>query len=265
MTETKRPLKVFLCHASADKRVVRELYKRLNADGIDAWLDEEKLLPGVYWRDEIPKAIQETDVVLVCLSRNSVTKEGYIQKEIKFALDQADEKLEGTIFLIPAKLEECEVPRRLQYWQWVNLFFDGEAFEEIGYQKLFRALKTRSEHIGALLPTGNAPPISPKTNSSLAQNDLTSPVSQDTPLAKFDLRETNDKKKSSKAKRKRAQGSKSTDKNYTRPTIPNQGKIPESERQGNYSTPIVVVGWVLSATVLLLLCLVLFGLLYSYI
>jgi hypothetical protein len=37
----------FLCHASQDKPIVRELYQRLLAEGwIDPWLDEEKLLPG---------------------------------------------------------------------------------------------------------------------------------------------------------------------------------------------------------------------------
>ncbi|MBI5839508.1 MAG: toll/interleukin-1 receptor domain-containing protein [Chloroflexi bacterium] len=43
-------LRVFLCHASQDKPIVRELYQRLNAEGwIDPWLDEEKLLPGQDW------------------------------------------------------------------------------------------------------------------------------------------------------------------------------------------------------------------------
>ena len=46
MTETKRPLKVFLCHAHADRDAVRGLYTHLTKDGIDAWLDKEKLLPG---------------------------------------------------------------------------------------------------------------------------------------------------------------------------------------------------------------------------
>lgn len=49
----------------------------------------------------------------------------------------ADEQPEGTIFLIPLKLEECEVPERLSEWQWVNLF------EERGFERLMRALRTR--------------------------------------------------------------------------------------------------------------------------
>jgi hypothetical protein len=46
MTETKRPLKVFLCHAHADRDPVRALYARLTNDGVDimpvgyAWLDK---------------------------------------------------------------------------------------------------------------------------------------------------------------------------------------------------------------------------------
>ena len=103
-----RLLKVFLCHASGDKPPVRDLYKRLVAEGVDAWLDQEKLLPGQNWRSEIPKAVREADVVVVCLSKKSITKEGYVQKEIKFALDIAEEKPEDTIFLIPARLEELQ-------------------------------------------------------------------------------------------------------------------------------------------------------------
>ena len=143
MVQEKRPLKVFLCHASGDKPPVRDLYKRLTVEGVDAWLDKEKLLPGQDWRLEIPKAVREADVVVVCLSNKSVTKEGYVQKEIKFALDIAEEKPEGTIFLIPARLEDCAVPDRLSRWQWVDLY------EENGFVQLLRSLKLRADAVGA--------------------------------------------------------------------------------------------------------------------
>lgn len=144
---SKRALKVFLCHASGDKPYVRELYKRLLREGIDAWLDQEKLLPGQDWRVEIPRAVRAADVVVICLSNKSITKEGYIQKEIKFALDVADEKPDGTIFLIPARIEDCPVPEKLSRWQWVDLF------EENGYTRLLRSLKLDAETIGADKPT----------------------------------------------------------------------------------------------------------------
>jgi hypothetical protein len=52
----QRPLKVFLCHAHADRDPVRGLYARLTQDGVDAWLDKAKLLPGQDWGLEIRKA-----------------------------------------------------------------------------------------------------------------------------------------------------------------------------------------------------------------
>ena len=115
-----QPLRVFLCHSSSDKPEVRDLYRRLRADGFEAWLDEQELLPGQNWREEIPTAVHTCDAVIVCLSTASITKEGYLQKEIKYALDVADEKPEGTIFIIPLKLQECDVPQRLNQWQWAS-------------------------------------------------------------------------------------------------------------------------------------------------
>ena len=82
MTEP-RPLKVFLCHASADKPAVRKLSHRLAAEGwIDPWLDEEKLSLGQHWTTVIEDALDAADIVLIFLSRNSVQKEGFIQREL---------------------------------------------------------------------------------------------------------------------------------------------------------------------------------------
>lgn len=143
-TQAKKPdqrLQVFLCHSSADKLSVLALCKRLKNDGFAPWLDKEKLLPGQNWREEIPKAVRSSHVVIVCLSKE-FQKAGYRQKEVLLALDVADEQPEGTIFLIPLKLEECEVPSRLGQLHWANLFDDD------GYQHLVLALNTRSKDLG---------------------------------------------------------------------------------------------------------------------
>jgi len=147
----ERQLKVFLCHASGDKPAVRDLYHRLRSDGFAPWLDEEDLLPGQDWELEIAKAVRSSDAVIICLSSRAITKAGYVQKEIKDALDVADQQPEGTIFLIPLRLEGCEVPERLRRWQWVNLF------QEKGYDRLLRALRARAESLGL----GALPPGSP--------------------------------------------------------------------------------------------------------
>ena len=129
-----RSLSVFLCHASEDKAAVRELSSTIRKWGHDPWLDEDKLLPGQDWDREIRRAIESADIVVVCLSAQS-EKRGYVQKEIKRALDIADEQPEGAIYVIPVKLTECSVPDRLRQTQWVNLSVTG------GPSKLEAALR----------------------------------------------------------------------------------------------------------------------------
>jgi repressor LexA len=129
-----RRMRVFLCHSSGDKLSVREIYQRLKARDLDPWLDEENLLPGQDWEQEIRKAVRAADAVIVCLSHGSISKHGYVQKEIKFALDISEEKPEGSTFLIPLKLEECVIPERLRRWQAVKYF------EQEGFDKLMKTL-----------------------------------------------------------------------------------------------------------------------------
>lgn len=138
--QQERRLRVFLCHASGDKPAVRDLYYRLLADGFAPWLDEEDLLPGQDWQKEIPAAVRASDIVVVCLSQNFV-KEGYRQKEVRVALSVEEEKADGTIFIIPARFEDVEVPSRLCQWTWVDLF------QENGYKRLVRALNLRASDI----------------------------------------------------------------------------------------------------------------------
>jgi hypothetical protein len=57
MTNKKRSLKVFLCHAHHNADVVKGLYDELSKAGVDAWLDKEKLVPGQDWEQEIRKAV----------------------------------------------------------------------------------------------------------------------------------------------------------------------------------------------------------------
>jgi hypothetical protein len=131
-----RQLKVFICHGSEDKPAARELYNQLRKADMNPWLDEVDLQPGQEWDAAIRDAVRSCHIILVCLSNKSVNKTGYVQKEIRFALDRADEQPEGSTYLIPVKLDECNVPRSLSKWQWVNLF------DAHGNERLLSRLRT---------------------------------------------------------------------------------------------------------------------------
>ena len=155
-----RLLRVFLCHSSDDKPVVRELYRQLSTEGwLDVWLDEEKLYPGQDWNLEIEKAVEAADAILVCLSNNSITKEGYVQRELRTVLDYADYKPEGTLYLIPIRLEDCEPPRRLRPWQYADYF---EKDRERAYRRLLVSLRIRANSLGISAETPQVKPVSEK-------------------------------------------------------------------------------------------------------
>jgi TIR domain len=132
---TGLPGTTFLCHSWGDKQQVRELYRRLTADGVRCWLDEENLIPGQDWEQEIRRALQNAGFVLACLSRASLTTNGFVRRELDYALDRADEQPAGTVYLIPVRLEPCEIPDRLHHLHHVDLF------EPHGYVRLFQAIR----------------------------------------------------------------------------------------------------------------------------
>jgi len=145
MTETRK-LRVFLCHASQDTPIVRELYRRFLAGGwIDPWLEEEKLLPGQDRNLEIDKAIESADAVLVFLSTASVTKEGYVQKEMRHIMELAMQKPEGATFVLPLRLDDCDLPRSLRAYQHVDYFPESQRKQSL--KRLLESLRRRAESL----------------------------------------------------------------------------------------------------------------------
>jgi len=91
------------------------------------------------WKQKITRAIHESDFFLACFSKSSITKRGFLQKEIRDALTAWQEKLPDDIYLIPVRLEECEIPQNLADFQWVDLF------KQTGWPQLLRAVQVGSE------------------------------------------------------------------------------------------------------------------------
>jgi hypothetical protein len=137
MTTSTQPVHVFLLHAHKDRKAVHKLHARLTRAGIHAWLDSNELKPGQDWRHEIRRAILKSDAILVCLSHDFNKQHGYRHEELKIALDKAGLLADDEIFIIPVRLEACEMPEALQHLHRVDLFEPG------GYKKLIHALQER--------------------------------------------------------------------------------------------------------------------------
>jgi hypothetical protein len=138
----------FLAYSKLNKTAVREFALKLKAEGwIDPWFDEEDILPGQVWQYSVVTSVRKSHAVIIFLSKVAVASEGFFQKEIKLALDTAAEKPDGTIFIIPIRLNDCEVPEMLKKYQYID-YFGGMEQKERVYTSLITALRMRAENLG---------------------------------------------------------------------------------------------------------------------
>ena len=148
-------MRIFLSYASEDRETVYGVKQYLTSiPGVSAWIDVDEIMPGQEWLYEIRRAVRQAHMVVVCLSRKSISKEGFVQREIREALDIAQEKPQGTIFVVPLRLEECAVPHTLLDWQWVDWFAAN------GMQRLTTSVRARAKTLGVALgepPTTQLP------------------------------------------------------------------------------------------------------------
>jgi DNA-binding Lrp family transcriptional regulator len=118
--------KVFISYAREDLAVAKQIYMFLRRNGLTPWLDKLSLLPGQDWELEIQNEIETSDYVIICLSKKSVAKRGYIQKEFRKALSVLETIPEVDIYIVPIRLEECEVPPAFVSKHWMD-WFESEA------------------------------------------------------------------------------------------------------------------------------------------
>ena len=145
-------IKIFISYAREDQPRVQQLFDSLIAAGYQPWLDREHLHPGQQWEPIIKRELKGSHFALVCLSTTSINKRGFLQKEIKQALEQAQEKLEDDVWLIPARLDACEVPDALSHIQWVDLFDDD------GFRQLLAAMEYQLRKLGQAPPSPKPKP-----------------------------------------------------------------------------------------------------------
>lgn len=149
---TDQPL-IFLSYAREDEASVVDLYHSLVVAGFKPWLDKKDILPGEQWEHAIQQALEQAKLILICCSCNSISKSGWVQREIRRATYLAEGMLDNDIFIIPIRLDRCDLPQSLKKFQWADLFVDE------GETRLLQAIHTSLARQGIQIA-----PVLPLTN-----------------------------------------------------------------------------------------------------
>jgi len=155
--EKSKP-KIFISYAHEDVGIASRLCKDLKKHGIDIWFDNESLLGGQNWKFEINKAIKESTYFLAVLSKVSVDSIGYVQKELKTALEILDLHPKNKIYILPVRIEDCfPIEERLSDLHWINIFPESEY--QNGLRKILKVISPDSLILRSdltILSTGSA-------------------------------------------------------------------------------------------------------------
>jgi TIR domain-containing protein len=113
--------KIFLSYAHEDHDRVKKVYDRLRKNNCDLFFDKKSIVGGEQWSLRVREEIKESNFFAVFLSQNSVAKSGYLNREIKEALEHWEEHVKDDIFIIPLRIEECKTPSELARFQRIDL------------------------------------------------------------------------------------------------------------------------------------------------
>lgn len=124
----QRAPRVFLAYVAEDVEQAQRLYQDLRRCGADPWLDRCRLVPGQNWPRAIESAIEVSDFFVPLFSQRSVVKRSQFHSELRYALECANRQPLDQPFMMPARLDECDVPQSIaKSVQYVDLFPEWSA------------------------------------------------------------------------------------------------------------------------------------------
>ncbi len=110
----------FLSHNSKDKATVRQLAHALKSRGLRVWLDEEQLVPGRSWQEEVEQIIHTSRTAVVLIGKDGLGP--WEIPEMRACLSQFVKRHMPVIpVLLPDAPTQPELPLFLQEVTWVDL------------------------------------------------------------------------------------------------------------------------------------------------
>ena len=107
---------IFISYARQDSEFALRLASDLRSEGVEIWLDQLDIPPGVRWDRAIEQSLRTCDRLLIILSPASVASEN-VMDEVAFAFGQEKQ-------IVPVLHRRCEIPLRLLRLQYIDFTSD---------------------------------------------------------------------------------------------------------------------------------------------
>ena len=136
---------IFISHSSGDQAFAGRLASELQLQGYKIWLEDRKILVGHNIVDEVYKGITNSKFVVVLLSKAACESE--LVKEVFTSARMMEIEQRRTVIL-PAKIEECEIPAPLNTKKYADFTKD----RNFGFRQLVTAIEQHPNRQRNILP-----------------------------------------------------------------------------------------------------------------
>lgn len=146
---------VFLSHSSKDKAVVRDLAKRLQADGLRVWFDEWEIKPGDSIPAKIEEGLEHSRVLVLCMSADAF---GADWAQLEAGTFRFRDPLNKERRFIPLRLDDAPIKGSLA--QFLHIDWQPDAREQ-AYVKLLEACRATGSPLSETDQLGRPTPDPP--------------------------------------------------------------------------------------------------------
>ena len=134
---------IFMSYSRREVGFVNQLTSRLITEGFKVWLDYRSLVPGSPWKEQIEKGLDESEVILLVVSKESIASK-YVELEWRRVIQEKDKRIILAIF------EAVDLPEILEKYEWVDFRGNFEA----GIQELIGQFEAPVEEEHPVPETG---------------------------------------------------------------------------------------------------------------
>jgi hypothetical protein len=146
--------RIFISHASEDKRMARMVAGILRRQGWEPWIDESGILGGSSWAASIQQALKASSVVVLLITANSVAKE--------WVLDEVVAARNLRVPVVPAVLQDVRLPDELRFMlqrtHFVNIAALTSTDSDDQHQRNYAAQQLDNAILGVLERQGRLNP-----------------------------------------------------------------------------------------------------------
>ena len=110
---------IFMSYSRREVGFVDDLTHRLEKEGFKIWLDYRSLVPGTAWAGQIDKGLDESQVILLVVSKASMASK-YVELEWRRVIKE-------TRRIVLVIFEAVDLPKELEQYEWVDFRGNYEA------------------------------------------------------------------------------------------------------------------------------------------